>query len=156
MALAAALAAAWAALPPAVRAQENNVRQDISAGGAGDRERREGMGGQEGREGPRGPEGDPDMRTKLDKMRDLDMKVREAAKSLHKGTDSEKAAAKVEVRKALGDLFDARLVLDEAVLANMEKHIVELKTKIARKKTSREKAIESRLARMNGEADEWD
>lgn len=96
------------------------------------------------------------MKEKFEKLRELEQKVRELAKSLRQGSDSEKAAAKVEARKALGELFDAKLVLETAMLEKMEKHASELKAKIAKKKTSREKAIESRLARMAGEGDDWD
>ena len=41
------------------------------------------------------------------------------------------------------------------MLAKMEKHAAELKAKIAKKKTSRDKAIESRLSRMTGDGDDW-
>ena len=160
--LAVALVAASAALPRRGRAQDPSVPRNggegggsETGGGPGGGENRESMGNREG-QGPRGPESDPEMRAKLDKLRELDMKVRESSKKLHQGTDADKAAAKTEVRKALGELYDAKLVLEQAMLEHMEKHVVELRAKIARKKISRDKAIESRLARMNGEGDDWD
>lgn len=171
LALAAALAAVWAALPPAVRAEDNDreeetieirrhERHDDREGGGhegGMRERREGMGGREGREGPRGPHGgDPEMREKIEKLRDLDHKLREISKNLRQGSEEDKAAAKAEARRVLGELFDAKLALETAMLAKIEKRAAELKAKIAKKKSSREKAIESRLARMTGEGDDWD
>ncbi len=112
------------------------------------REHREGMG--------RPHEGDPEMKEKFEKMRELDKKVREIFKNSRQGSDSEKSAAKNEARKTLGELFDAKLALETAMLEKMEKHVAELKAKIAKKKSSREKAIESRLARMTGEGDDWD
>jgi hypothetical protein len=174
LALAAALAAGWAALPLAARAEDDGRdgdeetievrkrvhrddgdREDDREGGR--RERREGMGGREGRDGPRGPHGmDPETKEKLDKMRDLEMKARDLAMSLRKGTDAEKAAAKSELRKMIGELFDAKLALETAMLANMERNVAELKAKIAKKKSSREKAIERRFMRMSGDGDEWD
>jgi hypothetical protein len=42
------------------------------------------------------------------------------------------------------------------MLANMEKHVADLKARIAKRKSSREKAIESRFVRMSGEGDELD
>ena len=173
--LAAALAAVWAALPLAARAEDDgrdgdeetievrkHVRQDDGDrdGGereGGKRERREGMGGREGRDGPRGQHGmDPETKEKLEKMRDLEMKARDLAMSLRKGSDAEKAAAKSELRKTIGELFDAKLALETAMLANMERNVAELKAKIAKKKSSREKAVERRFMRMSGDGDEWD
>lgn len=168
--LAAALAAVWAALPLAARAEDDDrdggeetvevrkhVRQDDGDREGGKRERREGMGGREGRDGPRGQHGmDPETKEKLDKMRDLEMKARDLAMSLRKGTDVEKAAAKSELKKTIGELFDAKLALETAMLANLERNVTELKAKIAKKKSSREKAIERRFMRMSGDGDEWD
>lgn len=172
LALAAALAAVWAALPLAARAEDDGrdgeeetievrrrVRQDDGDRDhdGGKRERREGMGGREGRDGQRGHHDmDPETKEKLDKMRDLEMRARDLAMSLRKGSDAEKAAAKSELRKTIGELFDAKLALETAMLANMERNVAELKAKIAKKKSSREKAIERRFLRMSGDGDEWD
>lgn len=175
--VAAALAAVWAALPLAARAEDGakdgdeetiEVRKHVSHDG-GDRDRdggereggrrghHEGMGGREGRDGPHGPHGmDPETKEKLDKMRDLEMKARDLAMSLRKGSDAEKTAAKSELKKTIGELFDAKLALETAMLANMEKNVAELKAKIAKKKSSREKAVERRFMRMSGDGDEWD
>lgn len=177
LALAAALAAVWAAVPLAVRAQDEDkggdeetveVRKrarhdDGDRDDRGDRDRDDRDGG---RRGPRdmGPERrddrheppDPEMKEKLDKMRDLETKAHELALSLRKGSDAEKAAAKAELRKTIGELYDAKLSLETSLLARMEKQVAEFRTKLAKKKSSREKAIESRFLRMSGEGDEWD
>jgi len=171
--LAAALVAAWTALPNFARADHDDgedgeetveIRKRVRYGdrdgdrdgerGGGRGEPREGMGGREGRgDGPRGM--DPAMKEKFAKTRELERKVRDLSKSLRQGTDAEKAAAKTEARKTLGELFDAKLALETAMLEKLEKHAAELKAKLAKKKSSREKAIDSRLARMTGEDDEW-
>ncbi|MDD5301681.1 MAG: hypothetical protein PHS14_01120 [Elusimicrobia bacterium] len=175
LALAAALAAVWAALPLAARAQDGGkdgdeetieVRKRMHHDGGeeargdrdgGPRERREGMVGREPGEGPRGPRDmDPEMKEKFEKTRELELKTREISKVLRQGSDSEKAAAKADLRKTLGELFDAKLAMETAMLAKMEKHVAELRAKIAKKKSSREKAIESRFVRMSGEGDDWD
>ncbi len=175
--LVAALAAVWAALPPAIRAQDDDRdggeriekveriervnrpernEQGEDRRGRG-REGREGMGRREGPEGRgTGPGTDPVMNEKFEKVRGLEQKVREMSRGMREGSDAEKAAAKTEARKVLGELFDAKVALDSAMLEKMEKHVSELRAKIAKKKSSREKAIDSRLARMTGEGDDWD
>ena len=150
--LAAALAAVWAALPLAARAEEGGKDGDEETIEVRKRVHRD---DREGRGGPGGPHDDPEMKAKFEKMRELEQKVRELAKGLRQGSDPEKAAAKVEVRKTLGDLYDAKLAMETAMLEKMEKHSAELRAKIAKKKGSREKAIDSRLARMSGDGDEW-
>lgn len=176
LALAAALAAVWTALPPLARADHDggdgeeesvDIRKrvrHVDRDGGGERdderdggrhERREGMGGREGRgDGPHGM--DPEMKEKFLKTRELERKLRDLSMNLRQGTDEQKSAAKAEARKVLGELFDAKLALETAMLEKMEKRAAELKAKIAKKKSSRDKAIESRLARMTGEGDEWE
>ncbi len=169
LALAAALAAAWTALPPLARGDdaEEGDRETVEIrkrvhhddkeddGERGEPGGRRGMGGREGHGGHMGMGGDPAMKEKLDKVRELERKVHGLAKGLSQGSEAEKAAAKAEARKSLGELFDAKLVLETAMLEKMEKHMAELKAKIAKKKTGREKAIETRLSRMTGEGDDW-
>lgn len=170
LALAAALAAVWAALPLAAWAEDGGrygdeetievrkrVHRDDREEGEGERDggQYERGGGMKDRGGRGGPHDDPAMKEKFEKMRELDRKVRELSKGLRQGSDSEKAAAKIELRKALGELYDAKLAMETAMLEKLEKHAAELKAKIAKKKSSREKAIDSRLARMSGDGDEW-
>lgn len=162
LASAAALAALWFSAPLASFAQDEGTYVD-----EGDRDDRDDRGDRDrgdrdGRRGPRGPRGgerremDPELRTKLDKIRELEMKAHDLALNLRKGTDAENASAKSELRKTIGELFDAKMTLETAILARMEKQVAEMKTKLAKRKTSREKAIESRFVRMSGEGDEWD
>jgi len=89
-------------------------------------------------------------------MRELETKAHDLAATVRSGTDAEKAAAKPELRKAIGELFDAKLALETTMLARMEKQAAELKTKLAKRKATREKAIETRFLRMSGDGDEWD
>lgn len=122
--------------------------------------------GPRGSRGPRGDRGgrmghgerggDPAMRAVFEKIRGLEDKVRELSMTLRRGSDKEKAAAKDEARKTLGELYDAKMELDAGMLEKMEKHVAMLKEKISKKKSKRAKAIESRLARMSGEDDGWD
>lgn len=98
---------------------------------------------------------DSELKAKLDKLGEIDEQLRELPKKIQVGSDAEKAAAKAEARKLLGQLFDAKFELETAMLAKMEKHVAELKSKLAHKKSSREKMIESRLSRMTGESEDW-
>lgn len=163
LAMAAALAAVWAALPLAAPAQDEDrgeeetvevhkrVRRDDRGG------RRDGRGGMIREKGyGHHDEQDPEMRDKLDKLRELETKAHDLATAVRKGTDAEKAAAKPELRKAIGELFDVKLALETTMLARMEKQAVELKAKLAKRKVAREKAIETRFLRMSGDGDEWD
>lgn len=151
--LASALIAVWAALPLAAYAN-NDEREGDEENVEIHKSVRRGDGG--GHEGPRGQHGaDPAMKEKFEKMRELKQKIREIGKTMRQGTDAEKAAAKTEARKVLGEMFDAKLAMETAMLAKMEKHVAELREKVAKKKTSREKAIESRLSRLSGEDDDW-
>lgn len=167
LALAAATAAVWALSPLAAWAQDNRpaekrtieIRTRVGQdGGEGEGDREEHRDGPRGgrRDGGRGENQDPEMQEKLEKMRVLEEKAQAEALSLREGTDAEKAAAKAALRKTIGELFDAKLSLETAMLARMEKHVAELKARIGRKKSSREKAIETRFLRMSGEGDEWD
>jgi hypothetical protein len=170
LAFAAVLAAVAFSFPFTVRAEgggkdgdareemgDNRVRPDDRDEGRGDRDRGDGAMGREGREGPRGPrDADPEIRAKIEKMREIEHKAVSIAKSLRQGSDAEKAAAKSELRKVVGELFDQKIALESVMLEKLEKHVAELKAKIAKKKASREKAISSRVARMTGEDDEWE
>ena len=185
LALTALLSAAWAASPLLARANDDNddgdrvvvekeVRGERIGGrereggdreGGGMRERRERPEGREGREGGMregrggpmgGPGQDPEMKEKFEKMRDLEKKLHEVARKIAQSADAEKAAAKADARKIIGELFDAKLAMETSMLAKMEKHMADLKAKIAKKKSGREKMIDSKLARISGEGDDWD
>jgi len=96
-----------------------------------------------------------ESKEKPDRVRAAEEKVRGIAPRLSQGSELEKAAARTEARKALGELFDAKLAIQEEELALHEKKAAELKVKIARKKAGREKAVDERLAKMGGE-DDWE
>lgn len=172
LALTAVLAAASAAYAPGARAEDdgedfggerNEERIEIRRRASRDDHDRRGDGdgehgrrpGREGGEGRGMRERDPEMREKHDALRELEKRSREQAGRAREGSDAEKAAAKAELRKTLGELYDAKLAMEAAVLAKLEKHASELKARIAKKKSSRDKAIESRLSRMTGEGDDW-
>ena len=99
---------------------------------------------------------DAELRAKFDKVRALEGKIRDLGGKLSKAPETEKAAGKAEARKIVGELFDAKLDLDLAILTKTEKHVAEMKDKLAKRKENRERVIESRVARLTGEGDDWD
>ena len=178
--MAALFSAVWVAAPAAARANEDKkkervvvnteVRTDRDDRDGGDE--REGGGDRGGERGGergserRGPRGsgpgwmkdgmDAELRAKFDKVRALEGKIRDLGGKLSKAPETEKAAGKAEARKIVGELFDAKLDLDLAILTKTEKHVAEMKDKLAKRKENRERVIESRVARLTGEGDDWD
>ena len=150
LASAVVMAAVCAVALVAVRAHGEGDRRWGGDHKGGEGEHRGGTGDKMGR-----PEPDPAMREKFEKMRELEHKLRETKQKLRKGSDLEKAAAKTEMRKILGEILDAKLAVEEGMLAKMEKHAAELKEKIAKKKSNREKMIDEKLAHLVGDND-WD
>lgn len=170
LALTALLAAAWTAAPLAARAndgdddcvdcdkggdRERGGGGDRERGGGGDRERGGGPGGPGGRMGG-GHEKDPEMEAKFQKMRDVQRQLMELHRKISQSKESEKAALKPEARKLIGELLDAKLAMETGMLAKMEKHMAEMKEKIAKKKSNRDKLIDSKLSKIMGEGDDWD
>ncbi|OGS40749.1 MAG: hypothetical protein A2506_06825 [Elusimicrobia bacterium RIFOXYD12_FULL_66_9] len=98
---------------------------------------------------------DPALKEMFDAIKAAEEKVRSLAPRLREGSETQKSSARAEARRALGELFDAKLGLQEFELGRLEKRSSELKAKIARKKLSREKAIDERLAKMGGD-DDWE
>lgn len=127
-------------------------------GGPREGERRE-QGPREGERREQGPRDerppDPELKEKFAAIKAAEEKVHAAAPKLKEGSEVQKSAARTEARKALGELFDAKLALQEFELDRLEKRTAELKAKIARKKLSREKAVDERLAKMGGD-DDWE
>lgn len=151
------LAIYCAAAPSQVRAEDEGdfeeerieVRKRVRPddGGMRDRERGEKRRGRRFR--------NAEMEESFEKISELQDKVNDLARSAREGSDTEKAAAKIELKKALGELYDARLASEVRMLEQMEKNTAELRARVAKKKASRERAIETRLARMTGEGDDW-
>ncbi|UPT74049.1 MAG: hypothetical protein M0D55_19860 [Elusimicrobiota bacterium] len=127
-----------------------------------DEKRRERRGDRDGeRGGPRGGPGgfgrggeDPETREKHAKYREAEKRVREIARRA--GGGKADAAVKTEARKAVSDLFDAKLALDTAMLAKMEKMVAERREKIAKRKSEKERLVDQKTARILGEGDDWD
>lgn len=113
--------------------------------------------GEERRErGPReGRPQDPELKAKIEAVKAAEEKVRAVAPRLRDGSETEKSSARTEARRALGELFDAKLAMQEFELDRLEKRSAELKAKIERKRSSREKAIDERLDKMGGD-DDWE
>lgn len=101
-------------------------------------------------------EQDQAMKERFLKVREAEEKVREVKRKFVGAKDSEKAGLKAEAKAALGELFDARLAMDQAALERMDKKVAERRAKLAKKKAAREKLIEQRAERLAGDAPDWD
>lgn len=123
--------------------------------GSGPRGRRPGPGGGGGPGWMRGGPS-PELRAQFEKVRSLEEKLRDLGRKLASGTDADKTAGKAEVRKVVGELFDTKMALDASMIDMAEKNLAEMKAKLAKRKANRDRAIESRVARVAGEADDWD
>ena len=118
-----------------------------------------GMGGKHGRGGHKGGFGremDPAMKERMEKMRAAQDKVRELTQKLRKAKDSEKAALKKDARVALGELFDARLAMEQSMVDKMSEHLAEKKEKLAKKKAAKDKLVDEKLDKLTGDAPSWD
>ncbi|MDE2509780.1 MAG: hypothetical protein KGL74_01540 [Elusimicrobia bacterium] len=67
------------------------------------------------------------------------------------------AAAKVELRAAVAELFDARLAVSEAEAAAIEKRAANLRAHLEKRKAMRDVLIDKRVEDMTGDdEDDWD
>lgn len=104
-----------------------------------------------------GREADPELREKHEKYREAMKKVRQVGSRVADSKDADKGAGKAEARKAVAELFDAKLALDSAMIAKMEKHVAQAREKLAKRKSNRERLIDEKTARVVGDADDdWD
>lgn len=109
-----------------------------------------GMGGGHG-----GKDMDPAMKEKMEKMHAAQEKLREIkGKMREKGAD--KAALKKEAKAAVGELFDAKLAMEQAMVDKMSEHLAEKKAKLAKRKEAREKLVQEKVDQLSGDAPGWD
>lgn len=101
-------------------------------------------------------EADPAMKERFLKVREAEEKVRAMKRKLVGAKDAEKAGLKAEAKAALGELFDARLAMDQAALERMEEKIAERRAKLAKKKAAREKLIDEKAEEISGDDPGWD
>lgn len=157
------------------------VVEERGDGGHGPRERRyrvkgaEGGGGDMDDGGPMGRRGggmrgmfmskehhggkremDPAMKAKREKLQAASEKVRELKRKLRDAKDSEKAALKKDAKAAVGELFDAKLAMEQAMIDKMAENLSEKKAKLAKRKEAREKLVQEKTDQLTGDAPSWD
>lgn len=103
-----------------------------------------------------GREMDPAMKERMEKLRAAEESLREVKIKLRSAKDSEKAALKKEARAALGEVFDAKLAVEQAMVDKMAEHLAEKKAKLAKRKAAREKLIDEKLDQLSGDSPSWD
>ncbi len=82
--------------------------------------------------------------------------VRRNQRTPSKQVESEIKKQQSALRSLLSNLFDLRLKLEKAELADMEAEMGRLKTDIERRESNREKIIQKFLSQLSGEADDLD
>lgn len=101
------------------------------------------------------PDMDPAMKEKMRRAHELRKEIHQESRAIKEGGDA--AKAKPALRRKLAEFFDLRLSIDEAMAGRLEKRLAELKQKIERKKSNRDKIIDKRLESLAGESDDdWD
>lgn len=104
--------------------------------------------------GRRGP--DPEIAAKAAVVADLERKAADQGAKLRAAAPAAQAAAKAELRKTLGELFDAKLAAGEALAQSMEKRAAALKARLEKRKAGREALIDKRVEQLAGdEDDDW-
>lgn len=101
-------------------------------------------------------EPDPAMKARHEKLRGAQEKLRELKRKLHDAKESEKAALKKDVKSAVGELFDAKLAMEEAMVDKMAEHLKQKKDKLAKRKEARDKLVQERADQLTGDAPSWD
>ena len=94
-----------------------------------------------------GPGGD--MRTpEIEAQQEATRKLAAAYKSA--ATPEEKEKARVELKTGLGKLFDMREQQRAKDIEKFDKHLTELKEKLAKRQANRDQIIEKRLQEITG------
>ena len=151
--------------------QEVEVRVKKGGGGPG----RGGRGREKDDDGPMGRRGggmrrifmsnehhaqgvpdDPALKEAREKLKTANEKVRALRPKLRDAKESEKAALRKEAKAAVGELFDAKLAMEQAMLDRMSKHLSQKKDKLAKRKEAREKLVQEKTDQLTGDAPSWD
>jgi hypothetical protein len=106
--------------------------------------------------GVMGFEPDPAMKEKHEKVRAAERKLHELRRKLHDAKGAEKDALKKDAKAAVGELFDAKLAMEQGMLDKMSEHLAEKKAKLAKRKEAREKLVQEKTDQLTGDAAGWD
>ena len=99
---------------------------------------------------------DPDIREHFVKQHQAHNQVQKLAQACRRAKGPEREAAKKELEKALGDLFDQDLAQKEIQIKKMQEQIAKVREKIAQRKAKKDAYVKKRLDKMTGdEEDDW-
>ena len=85
----------------------------------------------------------------------LDVKIRLLSHRLtRKGHEGDREKLKVDLRKALSELFDVRVKMRELEVQELEKRIEEVRGRLRKQKANKKKIIDRRLKEMSGEEED--
>lgn len=119
------------------------------------------FGGQGMRGGPMGPGGrmgpmrDPEARERIEKAMKLCRQVGELARKCKESGARDKDGAKAELKKALGELFDAELSNREHRAKKLQEDAARALESVSKGKANRDKLVARRLEQLI-EADGWE
>jgi hypothetical protein len=104
--------------------------------------------------GARGP--DAETAAKLKKAEELEKKTVDMGVKLRDADPASQPAAKAELRKTVGELFDVKLAIAESIQQAAEKRAAALKARLEKRKAAREEFINKKVDRIAGDDDDWD
>ena len=104
---------------------------------------------------PGGPMQDPEVRERLDREMNLRRQVGELAHEYRSAGAKEKEAAKAELKKVLGKLFDVETSNQEQRAKKLQEESVRIQEDISKARANRDKVVGRRLEQMT-DADGWE
>jgi hypothetical protein len=104
--------------------------------------------------GRRGP--DADGLAKMKRAEQAERRAVELGAKLRDAAPGDQAAVKAELRKAVGEAFDARMAVAEAEAAAIEQRATSLRARLEKKKAMREAIVDRHVDEISGDdEDDW-
>lgn len=99
---------------------------------------------------------DPALKEAREKLRAAQEKLSALRPKIRDAKDADKPALRKDAKAAVGELFDAKLAMESAMLERMGKHLAQKKEKLAKRKEAREKLVQEKTDQILGDAPSWD
>lgn len=99
---------------------------------------------------------DPALKEAREKYKAAQEKLSALRPKIRDAKDADKPALRKDAKAAVGELFDAKLAMESAMLERMGKHLAQKKEKLAKRKEAREKLVQEKTDQLMGDAPSWD
>lgn len=99
---------------------------------------------------------DPALKEAREKHKAAQEKIHALRPKIRDAKEADKPALRKDAKAAVGELFDAKLAMEGAMLERMSKHLAQKKDKLAKRKEAREKLVQERADQLMGDAPSWD